>query len=115
MERKTLIWLLCTAALRLGMLGTARITSVDGFMVAVLLEFFVVCPLWSLATGIFAGWDGRLRWRLAAANSLLFLLSSWIFLEMGQLDFLYFTLVYLAIGLLSTWITAMARRKYAKR
>lgn len=115
MERKTLIWLLCTAALRLGMLGSARLTSIDGFMVAVLLEFFVVCPLWSLATGIFAGWDGRPRWWLAPANSLLFLLSSWIFLEMWETDFLYFALPYLVIGLLSTWITAVLRRKLAKQ
>lgn len=94
----------------LGMPGAVMIIDSDVFMVLVVLEFFFIAPLWSLATGIYAGRKARARWWLAVVNPLLFICGSWVFLEMGQLDFLYFAFCYLIIGLLSAFVTAVMRR-----
>lgn len=115
MERSSIIWLLCTAAVMLGMPGAGSFVNSDTFMVLVVLEFFIVGPLWSLATGIFAGWRSKGRWWLAVVNPLLFLCGSWIFLEMGELSFLYYAFSYLMVGLLSTFVTAVLRQKFAKK
>lgn len=39
MERSSIIWLLCTAAVMLGMPGTGMFVNSDTFMVLVVLEF----------------------------------------------------------------------------
>ena len=116
MKRSTLIWLIGTAVIMLGMPGAARFAGSDGFMVLIVLEFFIVGPLWSLATGIFSGWNGGTdRWWLAVANPLLFLSGAWAFLEMWELDFLYYAFCYLMVGLLSTFATAIVRQKFIKK
>lgn len=115
MERSSVIWLLCTAAVMLGMPGAASVMDQDTFMVLVVLEFFIIGPLWSLATGIFAGWQAKARWWLAVADPLLFLFGSWIFLEMGELDFLYYAFSYLMVGLLSTFVTYVIRQRFQEK
>lgn len=116
MERSALVWLLCTAAVMLGMPGVAAAADSDTYLVLIVLEFFIVGPLWSLLTGIFAGWRAaRSRWWLAVANPVLFLCGSWVFIEMGELDFLYYAFSYLMVGLLTTFVTAMLRQRSAQK
>lgn len=116
MERSTLVWLASTAVIMLGMPGAARFTGLDSFLVLVVLEFIIIGPLWSLATGIFAGWNGgRDRWWLTVLNPFLFLGGAWIFLEMWESDFLYYAFCYLMVGLLSAFVTAVLRQKFAKK
>ena len=110
MKRSTTAWLIGTAAIMLGMPGAARFTNMDAFMVLIALEFFIIGPLWALGTGIFAGWDAKARWWLTIANPALFIAGAWIFLEMGELDFLFYAFCYLMVGVLSMFITAVIRR-----
>ena len=110
MKRSTATWLICTAAIMFGMPGTARYTNMDAFMVLIVLEFFIIGPLWALGTGIFAGWEARDRWWLTIADPVLFIAGAWIFLEMGELDFLFYAFCYLMVGVLSMFITAVIRR-----
>ena len=115
MERTAIAWLIATAAIMLGMPGAARIMDIDAFLVLVLLEFFIIGPLWSLGTGIFSGWNHRARWWLTVANPLLFIAGSWIFLEMCETDFLFYAFSYLMVGLLSMFATAVIRKSRAQK
>lgn len=115
MERSALAWLLGTAAIMLGMPGAARLASMDVFTVLVVLEFFIVGPLWALLTGIFAGWKIKTRWWLAIADPLLFLCGSWIFLEMWEPDFLYYAFSYLMVGSLTACVTAVIRKNRTEK
>lgn len=113
MERSAIAWLIATAAIMLGMPSTTRFTDVDVFLVLVVLEFFMIGPLWSLGTGIFSGWNKKERWWLTVANPLLFVAGSWIFLDMWELDFLFYAFCYLMVGLLSMLVTAVIREHRA--
>lgn len=114
MERSAIAWLIATAAVMLGMPGAARFMDIDIFLVLVVLEFFIIGPLWSLGTGIFSGWSQRGRWWLTIANPLLFIAGSWIFLDMWETDFLIYAFCYLMVGLLSMFVTAVIRKNRAE-
>lgn len=113
MKKKSLLWLLLCGVIMLGMPWASAFLKGGAGMAIILLEFFIAGPVLSLATGIYSGWDFRRRWWLPAANALLYLFGTWLFLEMGEPGFLLYTLCYLAIGVLAMLVTAILRKKFS--
>ena len=77
--------------------------------------FFAVNPLYSIVIGIFAGRNFKEMWSLPVISSVLFLLGTWIFFDMGERAFLLYAGIYLIIGivvmLVSTLISKRALQK----
>ena len=84
-----------------------------GFLV-ILLMFFVLYPLWSAFTGIFAATDIKRLWPLPVISALLSLSGSWIFFEMGESAFLFLAIIYLLISIVFMGITYFILRKKQK-
>ena len=84
-----------------------------GFLV-ILLLFFVLYPLWSAFTGIFAATDIKRLWPLPVISALICLLASWVIFEMGESAFLFMALVYLCIGIVFMGITFFILRRKQK-
>lgn len=115
MKKGSILWLILCGVVMLGMPWVSTIIESTAGMTVILLEFFIAGPLLSLATGIYSGWDIRMLWWLPVANALLYLSGVWLFLEMGELDFLIYTVCYLAIGALAMLATAVLRKKFSRQ
>lgn len=83
-------------------------------MAVTLLLFFVIDPVYFIAVGVFAGRNMKELWSLPAIAAILFLLGTWLFFEMGESAFVIYAGVYLAIGMVSmfvsSWISAGNRK-----
>ena len=78
----------------------------DG-MGALLLLFFVLFPITSVAMGIVGGTKIKTLWYLPLVNAAFYLASSWIFLQLFETAFIGYAAVYAAIGLAAAGITAL--------
>ena len=76
-------------------------------MGVVVLLFFIIDPLFSLVTGLYACAQLRKRWYLPLANAVLLLAGAWLFFEFGETDFLIYAGACLVIGtaaMLAGWL-----------
>ena len=76
-----------------------------------LLIFLVVLnPLVSVGVGIAGGWGKKAEWHLVLINAIIYLISA---IVITGFDFTYIlaTVLYFAIGLAATYITAKIRNK----
>ena len=62
-------------------------------------QIYVVNPLFSIYVGYAAD-----RLIYPVVNSLLFLLGTWIFFDMGEIAFVYYAIVYLMLGLIMMFV-----------
>ncbi len=76
-------------------------------MVVCFVMFFAINPLLSVFIGISSGKDIRKRWYLPLVNSLVFLISAWTIFDMGEIAFVWYSLVYLLIGYIVMIITTL--------
>ena len=107
MKQKPSLWLLISAAVML-LFPWLAVTLVkgDGGLAVSLLLFFTVDPLYALLTGFSAGRDLKSRWFLPLATAALFLLGAWLVFEPGELAFLLYSGIYLAIGTVAMLLSA---------
>ncbi len=101
------------------MIGLPLLTKLfvkgEGGFLVIFLMFYIIDPIWSLLSGIFAATDIKKLWPLPFISSLLYLAGTWGIFEMGESSFVFMALVYLAIGLASMVITYFVSIKINKR
>lgn len=102
MKTKFLGWLAGSAAIMLLLpwMAVTFVKSNDG-MVATLLLFFAVNPIYSIILGIFTGKHIKVMWSLPVIAAFLFLLGTWTFFDLGEGAFVIYAGVYLIIGIVS--------------
>ena len=71
----------------------------DNGMAVVFILFYMINPLFSIYVGYIAD-----KWIYPFINSLLFLLGTWIFFDIGEIAFVYYAIVYLLLGLITMLI-----------
>ena len=84
----------------------------DAGMAACFALFFAVDPLLAVGMGVLAGL--RREWGWPAATAAAFVLGAWLVFEMGEMAFLLYAGVYLAIGMVVMALTALIRKRLAK-
>ena len=71
----------------------------DNGMAICFVLFYAINPLFSIYTGYSTD-----KWIYPIVNSLLFLVGTWIFFDMGEIAFIYYAIVYLLLGLITMLI-----------
>jgi len=65
----------------------------------------------AVAIGVFAGKDVKHLWSLPVISAVLFLIGTWIFFDMGEMAFVLYAAVYLALGIVTMLISMIIRKK----
>lgn len=115
MKQNIILWLAASAVVML-VFPWLAVTFVNGDagMAVCFLLFFAVNPIYSVIIGAFAGKDIRHLWSLPFISAVLFLIGTWIFFDMGEMAFILYTVVYLAIGIVAMLISMFIRKKTQK-
>ena len=71
----------------------------DNGMAICFVLFYAINPLFSIYIGYSTD-----KWIYPIVNSLLFLVGTWIFFDMGEIAFIYYAIVYLLLGLVTMLI-----------
>ncbi len=71
--------------------------GMNGMAICFLL-FFMVNPIFFVLEGIFCSSTVKQHWWLPLASALIYLLSCWVLLDIGETAFLIYAGVYLAIS-----------------
>ena len=95
-------------------LAVTFVKGVDGMAVCFLL-FYAVNPIYSVIIGAIAGKNVRCLWSLPVISSLLFLVGTWIFFEMGEPAFIMYAAIYLVLGEISMLISSAIHKKCRNR
>ena len=112
MKKNIILWLAVSAVVMLALPWIA-VTFVkgDAGMAACFVLFFAVNPIYSVAIGVFAGKDVKHLWSLPVISAVLFLIGTWIFFDMGEMAFVLYAAVYLALGIVTMLISMIIRKK----
>lgn len=112
MKKNIIFWLAVTAAIMLAMPWLAvTLVKGDAGMAACFVLFFAVNPIYSVAIGVFAGKDVKHLWSLPVISAVLFLIGTWIFFDIGEMAFVLYAVVYLALGIVTMLISMIIRKK----
>ena len=112
MKKDFILWLAISAVVILALPWLA-VTFVkgDAGMAVCLLLFFAINPIYFVAIGVFAGKDVKHLWSLPVTSAVLFLIGTWIFFDMGEMAFVLYAVVYLALGIVTMLISMIIRKK----
>ena len=112
MKKNFILWLAVSAVVMLA-LPWIVVTFVkgDAGMAVCLLLFFAINPIYSVAIGVFSGKDMKHLWSLPIVSAALFLIGTWIFFDMGEMAFVLYAVVYLALGIVTMLISMLIRKK----
>ena len=75
-----------------------RFVPSDAAMIATILLFFLVDPLFSIMTGIAAGYRKGLNWLLPLLNVIFYCGGVWFWFDYNEPDFLTYATLYLILG-----------------
>ena len=112
MKKNIILWLAVSAVVMLALPWIA-VTFVkgDAGMAACFVLFFALNPLYSVILGVFAGKVVKHLWSLPVISAVLFLIGTWIFFDMGEMAFVLYAVVYLALGIVTMLISMIIRKK----
>ncbi|MDE5910639.1 MAG: hypothetical protein K2H52_18235 [Lachnospiraceae bacterium] len=112
MKKNFILWLAVSVVVMLA-LPWIVVTFVkgDAGMAVCLLLFFAINPIYSVAIGVFSGKDMKHLWSLPIVSAALFLIGTWIFFDMGEMAFVLYAVVYLALGIVTMLISMLIRKK----
>lgn len=112
MKKNIILWMAASAVVMLAFPWLA-VTFVkgDAGMAVCFLLFFALNPLYSVIFGVFAGKDMKHLWSLPVISAVLFLIGTWIFFDMGEMAFVLYAAVYLALGIVTMLISMIIRKK----
>lgn len=115
MKNNFLTWLVLSAIVML-LLPWLAINFLKGDigMVIFFLLFFYINPIYSIIVGIFAGKNIKELWLLSIISAILFLIGTWIFIDNGEIGFIMYSIIYLAIGVISMFISMVFNKKNQK-
>ena len=112
MKKNIILWLAVSAAIMLALPWLAvTLVKGDAGMAACFVLFFAVNPIYSVILGVFAGKDVKHLWSLPVISAVLFLIGTWIFFDMGEMAFVLYAAVYLALGIVTMLISMIIRKK----
>ncbi len=83
----------------------------DAGMAVCFLLFFVINPVYFIIIGAFAERDIKHLWSLLVISAILFLTSTWIFFDIGEIAFILYMVIYLVLGIASMLISIFIRKK----
>lgn len=110
--KKMIPWVLASAGLMLFLPWLAvTFVSADSGMAVCLLMFFGLDPIYAICAGAYAGKDAKNLWPLPALTALFFLAGAWLMLDMGELAFVQYALVYLLLGIAAMLISMFIKKR----
>ncbi len=115
MRKNIILWSTASAVVILALpwLVVSFVKS-DAGMAICFLMFFVVNPLYAAILGFFVGEDVKHLWHLPIVSAALFLIGTWIFFDMGEMAFILYAIVYLALGIAVMLISMFIRKRTQK-
>ena len=112
MKKNIILWLAVSAAIMLALPWLAvTLVKGDAGMAACFVLFFAVNPIYSVILGVFAGKDVKHLWSLPVISAVLFLIGTWIFFDIGEMAFVLYAVVYLALGIVTMLISMIIRKR----
>ena len=110
--KKSIYWLAISAFIMLVLpwLVVTFVTN-DAGMIATIILFFAVNPLYFIIMGAFAGENVKTLWWIPVFSAIFFLAGAWIFFAMGQLSFIGYVLAYVVIGIVAMLISVFLKKK----
>ena len=109
---KVLLWLATTALIMLGLpwLAVTFSDNMSGMLVSLIL-FYAIDPLYVLVMGACAGQNLKGYWYLPLGCAGLYLLGIWLYLSKDLTQFYTYAIVYLALGLVSMFISFFFKKR----
>ena len=99
MKKKEWLWILLSILVMIGLpYFVLRFVPSDSAMMATILLFFAVDPLFSIFTGILAAERKGWIWLLPLLNVLFYCGGVWFWFEFDEPDFLIYASLYLILG-----------------
>ena len=108
--KKLNIWIVATVFLMIGCPWLSVEFAGPSGMAACFILFYVVNPLFSLFSGVFAGIDIKKLWSLPLVVSLFFLVGTWIFFEFNEPAFWLYSACYLVISSVSMIVSFLIKK-----
>lgn len=105
------IWLLVTVGIMFLLPWLTVSFAGSAGMAICFILFYVINPVYSVIIGCAAGKNVRKLWILPVASAVLFLLSTWILFEMGEVAFVMYAGIYLILGMIAMLISAYIKKK----
>lgn len=110
MKRIISYLLLIVAVMFLLPLAAAKLAPADAGMALCFILFFAVNPVFSIVMGILSGINTRRLWYMPIVSAVVFLLSTWLLFDIGEMAFVIYAAVYLTVGMLALFITYLVNR-----
>lgn len=79
----------------------------DAGMAICFILFYLVNPLYSILIGLVAGQSIRSLGTLPLMSSFLFLVGTWLFFSLGELDFILYAGIYFILGNIIMFISRL--------
>lgn len=116
MKKQIIIWAIVTTIVMLLFPWIAKVAFPgDEFMAIVLLLFFAVDPLCSVLSGVIAARRTEKLWWMPIASAILCVAGMWISLDMGNTAFLFYALIYLALGMSAMLLLSLIKKLRRQR
>lgn len=112
MKKDLILWSLVSMVIML-LLPWLAVTFIKGnaAMAVCFLLFFVVDPIYSISIGVLGGKNVRYLWGLPIISTILFLLGTWLFFDMGESAFVLYAGIYLILGICAMLISMLIQWK----
>lgn len=112
MKKDLILWSLVSMVIML-LLPWLAVTFIkgDAAMAVCFLLFFVVDPIYSISIGVLGGKNVRYLWGLPIISTILFLLGTWLFFDMGESAFVLYAGIYLILGICAMLISMLIQWK----
>ncbi len=112
MKKDLILWSLVSMVIML-LLPWLAVTFIkgDAAMAVCFLLFFVVDPIYSISIGVLGGKNVRYLWGLPIISTILFLLGTWLFFDMGESAFILYAGIYLILGICAMLISMLIQWK----
>lgn len=110
--KRNLFWVIISAVVML-FLPWSAVTFVNGDagMAVCFLLLFAVNPIYSIVVGAFAGRNRKELWGQPIFLTILFLIGTWIFFDMGEMAFVWYAGIYLMTGLAAMLVSALITKQ----
>ena len=91
---------------------TVKVVRSDAGMAVCFILFYAVDPILSAAVGWLSGKNIKKLWFMPIVNAAAFLISTWILFEMGEIAFVIYSGMYLAVGAVFMLISQALKKLY---
>lgn len=111
MKNNLRTWLIATVLIMIALPWLAVTFAGTAGMAVCFILFFAINPIYAVVSGVFAGFNIKKLWMLPIITSVLFVLGTWLFFDMGETAFLLYGGGYLIIGIIVMLLSSLIRNK----